>query len=768
MQDLSRASYEDYIKYVFPDDREFVEKNIERALKHKQFPDFEHRILRPDESLRTVYCAGKIILDETGEPIKLSGIVRDTTESKQIEAELKEAYDAALESTRLKSEFLANMSHEIRTPMNGIIGMTGLLLDTELSDLQLKYTEAVESSADTLLTIINDILDFSKIEAGKLRYEKIDFDLREAVEQPVEMLAERAYAKGVELASLVYTGVPTTLRGDPGRLRQVLTNLIGNAIKFTDRGEVVVNVQKESEVENHVIIRFEVKDTGIGISRETQRRLFQAFVQADGSTTRRYGGTGLGLAISKQIVELMGGEIGVESTPGVGSTFWFTARLEKQLAPAVPTPVTNTANLRGKRVLVVDDNDTNRLIFLYQTASWGMIGTEANLGAKALELMREAAANKKPFDIVILDLMMPEMDGFDLAHAIKADPGIAEIPLVLLTSYGKQGHDEMARDAGINAYLQKPVKQSQLYNCLLAVMTHASVNVGNERSSQLTTQYTLRAAVSPKNEVASAPLKGHILIAEDNAINREVILNQLQSLGYSADAVFNGREALEALEKQRYDVVLMDCQMPEMDGFEATAEIRRREEGKLNRIVIIAITANVLKGEHEKCLAAGMDDYLGKPVNVKKLRKMLKRWVSASDTKNDALPETSNPPGAEEEREIINLSVLASFREIQQPGAPDLVNKLINLFIDDTTKRISILKEAAADKDSNIIKKQAHSLKGSSSFIGAVQIKALSTELSESALDIAQMEVLIAELETEFEKVLKFFKAMRQSDQSDI
>ncbi|MEJ7860261.1 MAG: PAS domain S-box protein [Pyrinomonadaceae bacterium] len=766
-QESSAVTYKGYLNKIFPDDRELVEKHIEKALRDKQYPDFEHRILRADGSVRGVYCAGKVVLDETGEPIKLSGVVRDITESKRIEAELKEAYNAALESTRLKSEFLANMSHEIRTPMNGIIGLTGLLLDTELSDLQLKYTKAVESSADTLLTIINDILDFSKIEAGKLRYEKIDFDLREAVEQPVEMLAERAYAKGIELASLVYTGVPTTLRGDPGRLRQILTNLIGNAIKFTDQGEVVINVQKESEAENHVIIRFEVKDTGIGISRETQRRLFQAFVQADGSTTRRYGGTGLGLAISKQIVELMGGEIGVESTPGVGSTFWFTARLEKQLTPAVLTPVTSTANLKGKRVLVVDDNDTNRLIFLYQTASWGMIGTEVNSGAKALELMREAAANKKPFDIVILDLMMPEMDGFDLAHAIKADPGIAEIPLVLLTSYGKHGHDEMARDAGINAYLQKPVKQAQLYNCLLAVMTHGSVYVGNERSSQLTTQYTLRTAALLKDEVASAPLKGHVLIAEDNAINREVILNQLQSLGYSADAVFNGREAVEALEKHLYDIVLMDCQMPEMDGFEATAEIRRREEGKLNRIVIIAITANVFKGEHEKCLAAGMDDYLGKPVNVKKLRKMLKRWVTASDVKTDATPETSNPPGAKKKRVIIDLSVLASFREIQQPGTPDLVNKLIDLFIDDTTRRILILKEAAANKDSNVIKKQAHSLKGSSSFIGAVQIVALSTELSETSLDIAQMEALIAELEAEFEKALNFFETMRQNSQTD-
>ncbi|MDQ3372932.1 MAG: response regulator, partial [Acidobacteriota bacterium] len=598
--------------------------------------------------------------------------------------------------------------------------------------------------------------------AGELRYDKIDFDLREAVELPVELLAQRAYAKGVEMASLVYMNVPTALRGDPGRLRQVLTNLIGNAIKFTDHGEVIVNVQKKSETEKHVLIRFEVKDTGIGISHEAQRRLFQAFMQADGSTTRRYGGTGLGLAISKQIVELMGGEIGVESTPGEGSTFWFTARLEKQLTQTVLTPVASAANLSGKRVLIVDDNDTNRLILLYQTASWGMIGTEANSGVKALELMRKAATGKKPFDIVILDLMMPEMDGFDLAHAIRADAEIAEIPLVLLTSYGKYGHGEMARDAGIDAYLQKPIKQSQLYNCLLTVMTQASVNAENDQPSQLITQYSLRTATLPKNEVESASSKVRVLIAEDNAINREVVLNQLQSLGYSVDAVFNGREALEALEKQHYDIVLMDCQMPEMDGFEATSEIRRREEGKVNRTVIIAITANVLKGECEKCLAAGMDDYIGKPVKIKTLRQILDRWVVSSDKQVDTLPKTSNIFLQQDERKIIDLSVLDGFREIQQPDAPDLVNKLIDLFIEDTTKSVSSLKKAVVDKDVNTIKKQAHNVKGSSSFIGAVGLTAISAELAENALDISQMEILITEFEAEFEKALQLFRAMRR------
>ena len=687
--------------------------------------------------------------DKNGKIIGTFGVTKDITQLKETEKELAKARDAALESARLKSEFLANMSHEIRTPMNGIIGMTGLLMDTDLSDEQRDFAETIRGSADALLTIINDILDFSKIEAGKLSIETIAFDLRDIVESTVELLAERAEAKGIELVSWVLEDVPRHLRGDPGRLRQVLTNLLGNAIKFTERGEVVVRVTRESESDDRAIVRCAVTDTGIGIPHEAQKNLFQAFTQADGSLTRRYGGTGLGLAISKQLIELMGGSIGMESTPGQGSTFWFVVPLEKQPPGTTYFFKRPRANLENLRVLIVDDNATNRQILQHQTGSWKMRSSTVATGAEALAGLRDAALSGDPFNLVILDLQMPEMDGLTLAQAIRADPLIQKTHLVMLTSLGLRLDAEAWRSTGIDAYLVKPVKESRLYDCLAAVIAESAAGAGRHPHLLAGPDFAVRSrALNPKHV--------RILLAEDNVVNQKVGLRQLRKLGYSADAVANGVEAVETLKRIPYDIVLMDCHMPELDGYEATRMIRQWEletnDTQRPPVYVIALTANALESDREKCLAAGMNDYLSKPVKLPELQAVLQeaaRFVRPVATRKPAEIGSADP------RSAIDPAAIANLRKLAEPGEPDAAVELIDLFLRDTPVKIQDLQSAIARSDAPALKESAHGLKGSASNLGARRLARLCADLEKrsEAGGLAEAAELFAQVTEEYARV---------------
>ena len=696
----------DPIAFMHPDeiDDAYAVRSEMRLAGERSQVTFERRMLRGDGKVIWVRGHSVQFTDANGDRYLLT-MLENITQAKESERVLRDAKEIAESASRAKSQFLANMSHEIRTPMNGVLGMTELLLGTPLNDKQRRFAEAVYRSGESLLEIINDILDFSKIEAGKLELESVDFNLRTLVEDVFELLAPRAHKKRIELAARLGAEVPTVVRGDPTRLRQVLTNLVGNAIKFTESGEVVVSVAAQPDGSGHRTT-FEVRDTGIGMRPDALSKLFTVFMQADQSMSRRYGGTGLGLAISKQLVELMGGKISVESQFGEGSLFRFVIALATGDAAAVVSAA-NPAVLRGKRVILAEDNPTNRSILEMQLGAVGMEVATADNGTTALELMRAAARAGTGFEVAVVDMKMPIMDGLTLAAELRRDPQLRGVKIVMLTSLASGNEAHVAYETGIDAYLTKPVRQHELLDAIARIL-------GREEPSV------------PAGLRAAPGSRARVLVAEDNPVNQEVARVMLRDLGCELRLADNGREALNAMRTQKFDVVFMDCQMPEMDGFEAVRRLRSGDAASYETpldVPIIALTANALAGDEERCRAAGFDDYLPKPFRQQQLDDLLERWTN---------PDAGSPANREEtagaeavpahEEHPIDMAVIDRIREMEQRGANRLLDRLIKTYLATAAKLMADGERALAAGDSDALRHAAHTLKSSSANLGATAL----------------------------------------------